>query len=716
MIDQYVEKDSLCIYTTHPRESLKRIADIVNDTLYAPIIDKDQEPTFGNRTTIFNIRRGSPTEENGVGVWHWTAVPHNRLENKDYAEADYLKQYRPIRIVLVMGANSDESLAEKIKGGINIQPLKCDTLFIYSVPRDNYRGVLCEKESLIFDGSTVSLSPDALVLPVLSITGKQIISLGDRLHFLKTLTLPEESGHIVVGPIYDTIKERFLKRVTRKYCKNLLGTSNSEWQDFMLLVNSVLEPTFFEDIQETFHCSEDQAKIWVEEFVRKVSLNIEAEDFDVAILGTLVENNSVLRGKCEDIVLSNWEREHEEEIAKAKAEAKEIIQKADNEVALRRGQLDQELEDAEKLTSELTKKRDDIGKQIEGLKGQVARYVEEIEDKKREVARYENLALEASEAMKARIAKAQEDVASFIADLSVFMPRVDKPGSFSQAVQKWTHHPGIDYVIEKPDFTEKCDSWEQVAELIEDNMKAAGVITRFRPLISRLLYSAYLQGIPVMLVGPCGEAIAHGFSLAVTGRTAAVLDCSGEVNHSAIEELNQTEDEIVIVRNPLHPDWLMEQTKCENLTGKMTFWVHPYSEDLCVEPKGLYNYVLPVLTEFLADCQPVLSEMFAGMTSDDFECFEDDSPVGVDLIPIRKLGLGVMGTKKLKSAIGKAKLMSQDKDLCDMDYLFGILSIAVVVQRFDILQGILENYKDIVAKRKLSSFVKAEFLRYCADE
>lgn len=56
-----------------------------------------------------------------------------------------------------------------------------------------------------------------------------------------------------------------------------------------------------------------------------------------------------------------------------------------------------------------------------------------------------------------------------------------------------------------------------------------------------------------------------------------------------------------MVENPFHPEWLSRMGECKAACPDTLFiWLHPFTEDLVVEPLGLFNYVLPVFTEFLS--------------------------------------------------------------------------------------------------------------------
>lgn len=126
-------------------------------------------------------------------------------------------------------------------------------------------------------------------------------------------------------------------------------------------------------------------------------------------------------------------------------------------------------------------------------------------------------------------------------------------------------------------------------------------------LFAVCLWTAYMDRIPLLLAGPCAHEIADAFSLALTGKTAAVFDCAG-VN--TLEDLNICllgDDEIVALLNPLASNMISYLPELVSSDDKYFFALQPFVEDLKLEPRGLYNYFLPVRTECMLERRPALN-------------------------------------------------------------------------------------------------------------
>ena len=80
-------------------------------------------------------------------------------------------------------------------------------------------------------------------------------------------------------------------------------------------------------------------------------------------------------------------------------------------------------------------------------------------------------------------------------------------------------------------------------------------------------------------------------------------------------------ESIVIINNFLVSGWINRLP--EILSQKDIFYVatHPYAEDIQVEPKSLYGFMLPLFTELLVD-KKATGKYYGGYFSDEM-CIRD---------------------------------------------------------------------------------------------
>ena len=61
------------------------------------------------------------------------------------------------------------------------------------------------------------------------------------------------------------------------------------------------------------------------------------------------------------------------------------------------------------------------------------------------------------------------------------------------------------------------------------------------------------------------------------------------------------------------------------MQGKLLIVAHPFAEDLLIEPRSLYNYVLPVLTELVVD-KPAARGFKGGYMCEGFQHYASEEP------------------------------------------------------------------------------------------
>ena len=151
------------------------------------------------------------------------------------------------------------------------------------------------------------------------------------------------------------------------------------------------------------------------------------------------------------------------------------------------------------------------------------------------------------------------------------------------------------------DDTEIYSSWQELLSIAESELEQAGTAeSSCRPL-AHFLYSAYTRKIPILLAGPSGAHIANAFSAALSSRLPAVLHCEGNFSRKALEQVAASSSEIIVIENIFAREWYQHIVSMLSMREKFYVAVHPFPEDLKLEPASLMNYCLPVLTETVID-------------------------------------------------------------------------------------------------------------------
>ena len=118
--------------------------------------------------------------------------------------------------------------------------------------------------------------------------------------------------------------------------------------------------------------------------------------------------------------------------------------------------------------------------------------------------------------------------------------------------------------------------------------------------------AAFDNKTPLLLAGPKAREIVDAFSVALTGKTAAVFDCAAVNSLDDLKMLEASDDLIVALINPLAPNFIAYIPEIVSIKNIYVAALHPFAEDLKLEPRGLYNYFLPVFTELLIDAPTLI--------------------------------------------------------------------------------------------------------------
>ena len=210
-------------------------------------------------------------------------------------------------------------------------------------------------------------------------------------------------------------------------------------------------------------------------------------------------------------------------------------------------------------------------------------------------AHYEHLGEESLRLVREKLSLAREEAAGFLADLALFGSSGERTAATSSLPVAGTTPS---FLVQPGTPVEHVDVVQNTAEsleLLRDNLKAAGA--EHVKELAYFLYGAFQSGTPLLLVGPQGMAVADALSCAMTGRHTAVLDCCGDWNPVALETVMQVDTAVIAVKHPFLHRWidqLISEIKC---TGKLWIFIHPYADDLSLEPVGLYSYVFPLVLD-----------------------------------------------------------------------------------------------------------------------
>lgn len=677
MTDNMVEFVSVCRisedYNGHIW--LTRIADIDNQQLTIPYKSNRNTTYFENRDRLY--RNDGPSQVGAIGVWRWTATPNLNDPETDYVQTFFLSDIGPTRVVVIQDAKSLQSLIKSLKSGsVWSKPYICDTLFCYESAWGQFSGVLCHPNEFTVQNQYAKLNDTVYSLPYFSFNSTDIYNCDDKnLCFMKRVTLGKPEKYIPIGDVDELIRTTIYDRMTWKLYKDCIGRTKAEWRDCKTLFDRACADSLLEEVAKKLSCPLESAHEAVELFVKRAGDLISEGDIDSEVLAQIAMNHDGLRTQCESTVEKHWKTTHAKEITAAQAE---IDQKK------------QAVEDAEADYQKILTQKAESQTRLEQLQN--------------EIEKYEALGTNTIQAVRKKIGLAQQDMAGFIAELSTFMPQQSMQGNTTcetKSTNRWLFTPGTAY--QNTDAMEQCSSWKDTLVLLWDNLQLAGVGSQWIGMLSSFLYSAYLNRMPLLLAGPNAEAIANALSMTIYGKRVDILKCCGEQDSKAISSFAKSD--MAAVQNPFHPDWISCIAQPDN---GFALWLHPFMEDLQIEPRSLYHYAYPVFTECFIDQLPSVENMDAGQKTEEYAEFESDPKYRAKMGPLKKLGMSRLILNRLEKVLADAKCMGAVSDT-SMECLFGMLPMCVLSGKQEALTELLDNEKNITPE------VKAELQRYIEE-
>ena len=678
-----VEFTSLCrVWTdSYDRIWLLRLADLKNGKLDIPIIDEELPKFFGNRDRLYYTN--GPSRDGAVGIWKWSASPRDTDAARDYIKSDFQYDLHPTRFVQIRHISTLEQLYKRLLEGIAVRKFECDTFFAYENTSGVYEGVFCEAKELIFDDK-IYLKKDIGSLPIYRFDQSDIIIIKNSMRFIKDTPLPPVTERLSVGSVNESIKAILIDRMTWPLYKDCIGRTKAEWRNCKALFERVCDESLYEAIANKMGCTLDEAADLINNFIERTNFRLEMGDIDSDVLARIAMNHDGLRTQCEAAVEEHWKTTHAEVIAEAQKELDQKKQAAENIVNEYKFQL-------EKIKAD----KKDAEEAYQKILTETAEAQAKLDQLLKEIEKYETLGANAVQAIRDKIGSAQQDMAGFIAELSTFMPQQSVQ---SGSTNHWTFTPG-----EVCHSMEGCSSWRDTFELLCDNLQFAGIGSQWTTMLSSFLYSSYLNRMPLLLAGPNANAIADALSMTIYGKKIDLLKCCGEQDAEAISGF--VESDMAAVQNPFHPDWVSCISHSNN---GFTLWLHPFTEDLQIEPRSLYHYAYPVFTECFVDQLPSVENMDAGQETVEYDEFKPDPKYRAKMGPVKKLGLSRLMLSRLEKVLADAKCIGSISDT-SMECLFGMLPMCVLSGKQEALTELLDSEKNI------KSEVRAELQRYVEE-
>ncbi len=649
---------------------LLRLADIKSDGSIVPFIQDDSQPKqFENRSLIF-FKTG-PQEEGTVATWEWRAIPNKNDPSKDYVESDFNKSLSPIEVHSLPGCESIGDIIEALKNGVNESINSYRVLFTTQRDKNHLYGVLCDGDQLIVTGKRVKLDDKAISLPMFSFRRDEVVYLANGKYYYGSIKLGMPKDVVRLKKALEIVKDIVLSRGSWNAFKNA-GKTRSEWKIARDFYENMDTSSLLQEIADSCNCSISEAQEIYDDFKANVDDYIDSTTLDDDLLSAVIVGNDELMLRCKTLVKDEWEKENSELI--------------------------------EKNNKELTA----ANSELSDIRSEYSKYEKELKGLKAKIETEKKTATQVHEELNKQIQAANENAAEFLSKYALF----NNAGvSCSPSKSSDSHSTSSKYVPAQAlnnDDMDSNSSYQDVISTVSYELAEAGVISEFTHPLAAYLFSAYTNGVSVLLSGPNAEQIADAFSIGVFGTKPGIIDCSDEYDEKVLLEAYDDKADVVKIINPFSRAWIQRIPQLLGRIGGYCIGVYPFPEDLQIEPHSIFNYMMPINTEYFVDSIPT-NKYTGGRISENYQAFVRKSNTIQQNPGAKELQVAPLLKTLISTIISDMSEMIDDSS-SGYDVLFALLPLAQATNQVRVVIDLLNN-----GSLKVSSSVKDAIDNYFGE-
>ena len=416
--------------------------------------------------------------------------------------------------------------------------------------------------------------------------------LGNNRYYYRNIDLKGPGREILVKDPMDIVGEVFFNQLSWADFKQA-GKTRSEWKAFREFLSLMNKGDLQEKVETACLCTEAEAKEYIDRFIEKADAYIDGKSIEDQIIISLLDVNKDLAERFEDAAEENWKREH-----------KDTVEALEKELSEKKRQLSSVNSEWEKYVKEIEAKQEKLKEDNKALSARKQELLQEIEEK-------EQLARNVETEVADRIRDAQENAARFIAEMAFtsHLPGIHTTPGEAVAegnAKKIVYEPAIALI---EDDKEELSNWKDTIEVVVSELESAGVSKKYRLPLATYLHAAYLCNIPLLLAGPNAAEIADAYAAGATGTAAATVNLSDHYDPNALNEIMKDGTPVMKVRRVFEENLTVRIPDIIKDNTNYCYFIHPFSEDIRIEPGSLYAYVLPLFTEAFVVKKPEGSVM-----------------------------------------------------------------------------------------------------------
>ena len=682
---------SLCSVVTQKGQTmLTRHADLNHNGYYEIFHQKDDAPKRSyNRDKLYY--KDGPSIDGVYGVWNWSSIPNRNDPSREFIDSEYSKTLFPIEIVVLQELSSLDDLADALKKGIKY--LAHSNKMILSISRGKgcYVGFLCNlynKKECSYDNNTITASVDCNVLPVYKYTDNDILHLNNGILFYRKAFagVPNQIYHMKTP--MEIVRHLVISSISWQNYKIRGDIVRNDYRKFKDFLSTIPVDDIIPKIQKECNYTKPTAKKIMNDFMNAVQKYVDGISLTDEIVQSAISTNSAFKEKAKDMIRLDWEKEN-----------KSLLDDAQNKLE---GLKDEYMSMAEYLNAE--KKAFDKIKEEE-------KYL------KKSIAEKEKLAEDVEYAVSERIKNARKNVAEFIANMAFVtgteiniqsdIAERQAPVEIGSEQHKYSVVTGSTTL----DDLEAHHCWTDAMDTVVSEIGEAGVAEEYQNGLAAFLCAAYIHRQPLLLIGPNAIDIVRAFSAAISAdKTHGILYCEGDYCRRDIENIGDNGEDIVLINNVIMGGWINRLPEILFSKDILFIATHPYPEDIQVEPKSLYTFMLPVFTEIFVD-EKANGKYYGGYFDSDFKEYVYTEHPEKRKRYISKSSLAILTKNQIHKLVNTMYDIYPDMTEDD-EFLFTVLPIFYASMKIDEIRDMINDSGDSI---KISANLKRTIQNILGD-
>lgn len=351
------------------------------------------------------------------------------------------------------------------------------------------------------------------------------------------------------------------------------------------------------------------------------------------------------------------------------------------------------------LTSELDNSSLQLQQQKRGLEKAMLEYnqiKEQVDVLYDQWEQREEIGRNIEEKIKNRLQHTKECISEFLTDYAIYT--VTSISNAENSTSKSVEYNLGKMVDENP---YEVQSMQDLFECLSENLEVVGIENEHIPALTAYLIAAYINKVPMILAGYGAADIADAMSVTINNSLSDKAYCYGKTDTSPLIGSDLASN-IIAVFDAFQINCMSKLMQAVAISQHYYYFILPTSEELYIEPKGIYDYALPIFTEFFVVKRA--SRNWGGSLC--------NIELKFDNVPRVRMSLPKHTVSKLTFTQCN-KLLASYSTLINKDVIYyGFLLQTIPIM---LSLGKREELLDIINNERLSEKEKNELLMLCGE-